>query len=78
MSDADNLDALCHIVNHVENTMISNTNSISALSMEFLHTDRPGVGFKREQLTLDPFEERTTEHVKLMLGGPLESDLVGH
>jgi len=76
MSNRNDINASCRVVDQIEDTVVADTNTIGFLTMQLLNAERPGLLFEGQQLRLDAFKERSVEGVELFFSGALEDDVV--
>ena len=77
MGDREDINALGRIVDQVENPIVSDTEPVGLLTMQFLNAEGSRMLFQQQEFVFDPVEETSTERVELAFSRALEDDVVG-
>ena len=76
MGDREDINALGRIVDQVENPIVSDTEPVGLLTMQFLNAEGSRMLFQQQELVFDPVEETSSERVELAFSRALEDDVV--
>ena len=78
MSDGNDFDVFDRVMNHIQDSVVADTDAVGLLTVQFLDTKGSRIIFEGQELAGHPIKEGSVERIQLFLGGTLQNNLITH